>query len=463
MSARSTRAILIGVALSSSLLSSAAQGQRMNWFPLNTTGGPTITTSSAMAYDAARRTAVHFGGSSTLGTSDQTWEYDRTWSQRQPVNRPLARWGAGMCYDSARQRTVLFGGISASRVIQRDTWEWDGTDWVRRTPATSPPAVAGFAMAYDSARSRCVLFGGSVTAGYSTETWEWDGTNWTRRTPATSPTGREQHALAFDSARGKTVLFGGITNTTEHDDTWEWDGTTWTQALPATRPRARRSHAMAYDIARARTVMTSGRYGLGTTPIYDTWVWDGSTWAASSLNAPSPGHFASPAAYDSARRRTVLVGPSQIASVLWEYGDTTWSFATFGTGCPGTNGTPTLGLAAGSIPAIGQTLSLDLRNLPIVPRPLVGILGISNTLWRGGAPLPIDLGFLGMTLCQLLVSDDATMPVPGGSGASQWQMRFPYDPNFLGAGAFLQVFILDPSANPFGATLTNGATVTVGL
>lgn len=435
----------------------------MNWFPLTTTGGPTITSGSAMAYDSARRTAVHFGGWSTSAMSDQTWEYDRTWSQRQPVNRPPARERAGMCYDSARQRTVLFGGISASRTILRDTWEWDGTDWVPRTPANSPPAVAGFAMAYDSARSRCVLFGGSVAAGYSTETWEWDGTNWTRRTPTTSPPGREQHALAFDSARGKTVLFGGIANAVDLDDTWEWDGATWVHALPAIRPQARRSHAMAYDIARARTVMTSGRFGLGTTPIYDTWVWDGSAWAASSLNAPSPGLFSRPAVYDSVRRRTVMVGPSSIGSVLWEYGDTTWSYATFGTGCPGTNGTPTFGLAAGSIPVLGQTLTFDLLNLPTVPRPLVGILGISNTLWRGGAPLPIDLGFLGMTACQLLVSDDATMPVPGAASASQWRMQLPYDANFLGARAFLQVFVLDPGANPFGATLTNGVTVTVGL
>ncbi len=458
MMARLMNAILVG-----GVASATVQGQRMNWFPLTTTGGPTITSGSTLAYDSARRTSVHFGGWSSTVMSDQTWEYDRAWSQRQPANRPAARERAAMCYDSARQRTVLFGGIDASRSILRDTWEWDGNDWLRRTPSSGPPALTGFAMAYDSARSRCVCFGGYGSTGYSSDTWEWDGTNWTRRTPTTSPPGRENHALAFDSTRGKTVLFGGVANTADLDDTWEWDGTTWTRALPAVRPPARRSHAMVYDTARARTVMTSGRFGLGTTPIYDTWVWDGSTWALSSLNAASPGLFSSPAAYDSTRRRTVLIGPSTIASVIWEYGDTTWSYSTFGLGCPGTNGTPTLGLAAGSYPAIGQNLIFDLRNLPIVVRPLAGILGTSNTRLRGSTPLPIDLGFLGMTACQLLVSDDAMMPVPGGSGASQWRMWFPFDPNFLGASAFLQVLVFDPAANSLGATLTNGATVTVGL
>ena len=452
------------VLLTGALLLPAMSGQRMNWLQLSTTGGPTITSGSAMTYDSVRGFTVHFGGWSSAAMSDATWEYDRTWTQRQPATRPPARERAAMCYDSARQRTVLFGGIDTNRQILRDTWEWDGTSWTQRSPSTSPPALTGFAMVYDSARARCVYVGGYGGGVFSTDVWEWDGTSWTHPTPTTRPVGREQHALAYDSARARTVLFGGYTNgPIELNDTWEWNGTVWTQAFPALAPPVRRSHAMVFDSARGRTVVIGGRYGLGTTPIYDTWEWDGSTWTQTGLHARNPGFFSLQAAYDAARERTVQVAGGTTSAKVWEYGDTTFAYATFGAGCAGTNGTPTLALAAGSDPILGQTMNFDVRNLPGSPWPLSGILGVSNTQLQNGAPLPIDLSFLGMTSCQLLVSTEVLVPLFGTNGSAQWSMRLPYEPGLLGATIFLQVITADSGANPLGVTTTNGATVTVGL
>ena len=127
------------------------------------------------------------------------------WTQIKPASSPSARHSHAMGYDSARQRVVLFGG-STNIGATADTWEWDGKNWTDVTPTTSPPPQGSHAMAYDSARKRTVLVGASTKKA---DTWEWDGKNWIQIKPTTSPTARVLHAMAYDSARQRTVLFGG--------------------------------------------------------------------------------------------------------------------------------------------------------------------------------------------------------------------------------------------------------------
>ena len=80
------------------------------------------------------------------------------------------RFGHALAYDSARGRVVLFGG-TASLLTLSDTWEWNGNVWTRQTPAVSPPARIGHALAYDVARGRVVLFGGHGPGGTLSDTW----------------------------------------------------------------------------------------------------------------------------------------------------------------------------------------------------------------------------------------------------------------------------------------------------
>src|SRR5262249_6052282 len=95
---------------------------------------------------------------------------------------PAARYGHAMVYDTVRQRVVLFGGQSSSGRLN-ESWEYDGTSWTERNLATAPDARYQHAMAYDAARQRVVLFGGDpATSGTLNETWEYDGTSWTRIT-----------------------------------------------------------------------------------------------------------------------------------------------------------------------------------------------------------------------------------------------------------------------------------------
>jgi len=86
-----------------------------------------------------------------------------------------------MAYDAARRVTVLFGGWDGS--YPTDTWTWDGTNWTRMSPSASPPGRQNGAMAYDAVRHVVVLFGGwtcCVYGGDFSDTWEWDGLNWTQ-------------------------------------------------------------------------------------------------------------------------------------------------------------------------------------------------------------------------------------------------------------------------------------------
>lgn len=227
--------------------------------------GPARRAGDAVAAQAARSAPQHLPtGTTGAGEAGQL-----DWVLRSPASPPSARYGAAMAYDSARGVTVLFGGQSSSGYLN-DTWEWDGTTWAQRTPANVPPARYIHALAYDGARGVSVLFGGGDGYGHLDDTWEWDGTDWTQRNAADHPSARGHTPMAYDSARGVTVLFGGDYGGSNYlDDTWEWDGMDWVQRVPASTPGLRSYHAMAYDANRGVTVLLGGFFESAVTN--DTW------------------------------------------------------------------------------------------------------------------------------------------------------------------------------------------------
>jgi hypothetical protein len=274
-----------------------------------------------MAYDAARRQVVLFGGYDGRGNLlSDTWVWDGTnWTQKSPLNSPGAVAFHAMAYDAAHGQVVLFGGSNFSSNYPSDTWVWDGTNWTRKTPLNSPAPRGNHAMAYDTAHGQVVLFGGEdFFSDYLNDTWAWDGTNWTQKSPLNSPTPLGGHAMAYDAARGQVVLFGG------HDargnllgNTWVWDGTNWTQETPLNSPAPRVFHAMAYDTARGQAVLFGGIDSLRSQYFNDTWVWDGTNWTWNSpLNSPTPRIFQA-MAYDAAHGQAVLFGgDDNLGSVL---------------------------------------------------------------------------------------------------------------------------------------------------
>jgi hypothetical protein len=238
------------------------------WRARSASGGPGPHSSHALAYDEARGCVVLFGGWDGTSFLGATWEWDGAagaWTQRLPGTAPSARYGHRLAYDAARRVVVLFGGYCGTGCALGDTWEWDGAagTWTQRTPVVSPPARYSFGLCYDGHRQRVLLFGGRLLSTRANDTWEWDGGagSWTQRTPsAPLPAARSAHAMVFDAARGRAVVFGGFTGVWSND-TWEWDGSTWQQRAPANPPSPRGFHALAYDDVRGRAVLYGGDNG----------------------------------------------------------------------------------------------------------------------------------------------------------------------------------------------------------
>ena len=77
-------------------------------------------------------------------------------------------------------------------------------------------------------------------------------------------------------------------------------------------------------------------------------------------------------------------------------------------------------------------------------------------------PLPIDLTPIGLTGCSLLQSADLAFPLSNVAGQAALDLDLPADPSLLGGRAFAQGLVADRFANPFGATTSNGAALTLG-
>jgi hypothetical protein len=237
-----------------------------DWTKLAPATHPPARWAASMAYDAATRTAVLFGGDVN---AHGTWTWNgTTWTQQHPATRPPARLAATMAYDAATGTVVMFGGRGSDGHFLDDTWTWNGTTWTQQHPASHPPAVLGrdATMAYDAATGTVVLLDGDGS------TWTWDGTTWTQQHPAASPSVPAAE-MAYDAATGTVVMFGGVTPVGGYsfDGTWTWDGSTWTKQAPATSPSARWAASMTYDAATGNIVLFGG---VSNTAVYgSTWTW----------------------------------------------------------------------------------------------------------------------------------------------------------------------------------------------
>jgi uncharacterized protein (TIGR03437 family) len=83
------------------------------------------------------------------------------------------------------------------------------------------------------------------------------------------------------------VMFGGVissaTTSTPISDTWLWNGSNWIQQFPATSPPARFGFAMGYDSGHSQVVLFGGSTTATTGYLNDTW-----TYGASALPVAGP-------------------------------------------------------------------------------------------------------------------------------------------------------------------------------
>jgi hypothetical protein len=212
--------------------------------------------------------------------------------------------------------------------------------------------------------------------------------------------------MATDLLRSRVVMFGGTTVS----DTWEWDGADWLQRTPLTAPAAR----------------------------YDTWL-----------------------AYDRIRDRTLMFGLSTAVADMWEYSTASpATYASFGTGCNGSNNQPPR-LSTTGRPWLGDNFVLQVDQLPAGTGLALVYTSFSNSSWNS-VPLPLSLLPLGMPGCLLLVSPQVPAAIFPSGGAGAWTLPLPNLAGLLGIRFFNQAIVFDASANAAGATVSNGGDGVIG-
>jgi hypothetical protein len=321
-----------------------------------------------------------------------------------------------MTFDVASGVAVLFGGglTQFGNPVYNDTWEWNGSTWTQRAPATVPPARWGSFLCADWGAGNVVMFGGRAgAAGPSlADTWIWNGFDWQPRSPAQAPSSRVQGGSCYDLTRGVVMIHGGNGAASPADSTWLWDGVDWRLDPRTPAPSGRQATAMAFDLPRQRCVLFGG-YEFGT--LSDTWEYEGGGLA------------------------------------MW---------AVFGNGCPGPAGTPSL-TTVGTLPVLGSTLALRVTYGIGAAAGLLAV-GLSDQQWGGGA-LPQSLAPIGMPGCSLRVSTEWLGGLTLSSGVANVAWQLPSAPAFVGFQFFAQGLVLDPTANPFGAVVTDAGAGVLGL
>jgi hypothetical protein len=131
-------------------------------------------------------------------------------------------------------------------------------------------------------------------------------------------------------------------------------------------------------------------------------------------------------------------------------------YHTFAGGCVGSNAqVPTWRVRYLEQPLVGTTLVGEFRNAP-ANGVVFPFAGFSRTVASGGIPLPLDLGIVGAPGCVIEV-DPAylTALFTDAAGTAVWALPIPQNPSLSGIVLAQQAFVLDPTVNALGLTITN--------
>jgi hypothetical protein len=243
------------------------------------TDGPPGRTDGYLAFDPARGVLVLHGGRRFGATRGDltiladTWEWNGSAWRLVDSLTPGTRMHGGMAYDAARRTTVLFGGFAEKEdSIRNDTWEWNGRSWIRQADGPARRWVNGLVSSPGGTLLHAALRDGyDRSAGTAPgELWRWTAGTWARtdsapRLDPQSPVVPQENGLLFYA--------GWMLN--QPALTWVWDAGGW-RRIPGEQPPRRRGTAMAYDAGRRVAVLFGGetdRELLG-----DLWEFDGQVW-----------------------------------------------------------------------------------------------------------------------------------------------------------------------------------------
>ncbi len=242
-------------------------------------GAPSPRAGAAIAYDAADREVVLFGGFDAGGPLGDTWSFaGGSWTELNPPTSPPPLANASMAFDPATESIILFGGIGSTGTPSNSTWEFSAGNWHNLTSSLTgaPPPVSDGSLAPEGASGGLVLFGGQGSVGLSNQTWLLSASQWINES-GSGPTPRRSAAFAYDAVDGFDVLFGGVGAAHALADTWSFSQNGWSRVAASPAPSARLGGAFAYVASTAPSepvaLLFGGAAGSGRgAPLYaDTW------------------------------------------------------------------------------------------------------------------------------------------------------------------------------------------------
>lgn len=152
---------------------------------------------------------------------------------------------------------------------------------------------------------------------------------------------------------------------------------------------------------------------------------------------------------------TSATGTLGNAAMKFEVSMMMGKLSTYGRGCPGTNGVPSVALSG--LPNPGQQVDITLAN------------GLPNGFafqvygFYRGIPYPLDLAIYGMAGCfQYTDAAAIGLVLLGGTGGVQVPFTIPNSPGMIGLTVYNQFACIDPSANSTGVTTTNYGRIYIG-
>lgn len=236
-------ALVAGVFIGTHLHSSAPS-------PAGSTVPPAPIASAASAFDQGHGQLVVFGGNKGPGgPTNETWTWDgKYWTLQRPAVSPPAAFQGEMAYDAARRQVVMFGGSRA-----RDTWIWTGSNWEKRHPVHTPTVSNGGlgpAMQFDPISRTVLLYG--LGAGATGSTWSWNGSDW-KLLPAPSPSGIGR--MVSDGGSLLLLLDPNTPSNAVNTATWQWNGSSWQLLSPKVNLPLVGFAAGAYDPEHAQLVV----------------------------------------------------------------------------------------------------------------------------------------------------------------------------------------------------------------
>lgn len=306
------------------------------WYQIKTNQAPPPRYDHMLVDTGEFKRLVLFGGrtadNETLG---DTWIYELTtdsWRQVKSAISPMARLGAAVAYDAARKRIIMFGGFANPQIRNvNDTWIFnlETESWSKiETTGTAPVARYGVSGVIDSASDLFIVSHGFANTRYDdTLALDLQTNKWTDISPATRPLKRCLHEAIFDTSNKKMLLFGGCSSgfgPCPQGDLWSYNlaARAWTELKPqGPTPPPSSNPSFVFDPGGVAWLF-GGRLENGYSD--ELWSFDpgSNAWTRHQVSSGPSARASHDAIWDAVNRRIIVFGGQSDMGVLndlWAY------------------------------------------------------------------------------------------------------------------------------------------------